>query len=220
MEASGRCGRRGKCGTLPGVVGAVPLAGVGVGDRKRCHCWLLLAAVLVFSTRGGRELPCAPHARTPGCLATLHGTRVCLDTYSGQGGHGQTKTWMGTRRAGPVAAAAHSYGREKHTQGQSPRGHDGRRDTRTAGPIGLRVVATEHGGLACSRIAPACLGSLQGPTTYTASLERFRWSAALSAICVPAWSRRPPQGPWPRPAHASWRADEKSAGFPQLVPGA
>lgn len=32
MEASGRCGRRGKFGTLPGVVGAVPLE--GVGDRK------------------------------------------------------------------------------------------------------------------------------------------------------------------------------------------
>lgn len=115
----------------------------------------------------------------------------CVSRYVfGTGGPRADKTWMGTGRAGPVAAAAHSYGREKHTQGQSPRGDDGRRDTRTAGPIGLRVVATEHGGLACSRIAPACLGSLQGPTTYTASLERFRWSAALSAICVPAWPHR------------------------------
>lgn len=46
MEAGGRCGRRGKFGTLPGVMGAVPL--VCVGDRKRCWSWLLLAAVLVF----------------------------------------------------------------------------------------------------------------------------------------------------------------------------
>lgn len=46
MEAGGRCGRRGKFGTLPGVVGAVPLE--GVGDRKEmllpACCWLLLAA--------------------------------------------------------------------------------------------------------------------------------------------------------------------------------
>lgn len=43
MEAGGRCGRRGKFGTLPGVVGAVPLE--GVGDRKEMLLpGLLLAA--------------------------------------------------------------------------------------------------------------------------------------------------------------------------------
>lgn len=49
-----------------GVVGAVLWVGVGVGDRKRCRCWLLLAAVLVFSTRGEEGDFHVPSCKDPG----------------------------------------------------------------------------------------------------------------------------------------------------------
>jgi hypothetical protein len=63
----------------------------------------------------------------------------------------------------------------------------GRRETRTAGPIGLRVVATEQAGLQVPASRPHVSAVLQGPTTYTASLERFAMASCPlpSGYCVP-----------------------------------
>lgn len=135
MEASGRCGRRGKFGTLPGVVGAVPLE--GVGDRKEilaAAAGLLLAAVLVFSTRGEEgnfhvRLMQGPRAVwLPYMVRYFH-----VDTYWGQGATGRQdmdgyKTSWDPAAATATATATAVRDTHAHTRGQPTR-DDGRRDT-------------------------------------------------------------------------------------------
>lgn len=123
MEASGRCGRRGKFGTLPGVVGAVPLE--GVGDRKEmllpaCCCWLLSW----YSALGGRKgtSMCAS-CKDPGLSGYLTWYFHVDGVHTGTGGHGQTRHGWIQDELGPAAATATATAvRDTHTHKKSPRG--------------------------------------------------------------------------------------------------
>lgn len=81
-----------------------------------------------------------PHARTPGCLATFD--RLDVGTYSGRtGGQGQTRHGWAQDELERLQLRLQPRPREAHNKRATR--HDGARDdTRTAGPIGLRVVAT------------------------------------------------------------------------------
>lgn len=109
-------------------------------------------------------------------------------TYSGQGGHGQKRHGWAQDELGPwLQRPTATVARSTHTE--SPRGHDGRRDTRTAGPIGLRVVATEQAGLH----APASRPHVSAVCKDRPHIRpRSNVSSGLlpSAICVPAWPHR------------------------------
>lgn len=153
--------------------------------EKRCLlllpacCW---AAVLVFSTRGEEgnfhvRLMQGPRAVwLPYMVRYFH-----TDTYCWDRGPRADKTWMDTRRAGSGCSHGHGYshGRERHrhtlshTREDSPRGMTGAATHSYSRPHRAESSRHRAGGLACSRITPACLGSLQGPTTYYGRVRRY-----------------------------------------------
>lgn len=150
-------------------------------------CVWLLAAVLVFSTRGGRELPCAPHARTLGCLAIFSSIFFFHGVYSsryvhGQGATGQTRHGWTQDELGPLQRQLRA--REAH----AGRAHEGwrARETRTAGPVGLSVVATGQAGLQMPASRPH-VSAVCKDRPHMGPRSNVAVALFPLALCVRAW---------------------------------
>lgn len=196
------------------------VAGRGAGGRLRlaAGCWLL-SWYSALGEEGSSHVhlmqgPWAVWLSFPQFSFFMACTR--LGTYTDRGPRAD-KTWMDTRRAGPAAATVTGA---RGTRRESPRGMAGPRDSHSR-PRRAERGSHRVGGLADARITPACLGTLQGPTTYGTSLERCR-DLVPSGLCVRAW----PHSGDPRrdlghggPTRAG-KLMEKCRGSLRLCPGA